>query len=228
MDNLFSFPDYFYSSLRCPKEKFIKAWNSIPDENKKNINICAAVGMTCIKLSDDVFYKDFSLSEDYFLESKKIDIALNVDDIFSYTVYEGYEKIIHEQDDELQKICTADELIDILKEKIVIFGEPGSFGKFTTNSISIVMSFVNPKAVEGKYKVIRDLLAKYGWYMSMKMDYIKNGEPTGFKQLVFEPTQVPNIYSCGKKFNIIEIRPSEKSFMNTVMKFMKKVFSLSQ
>ena len=63
MSNLFSFPYYFYSSLCCPKEKFIKAWNSIPVENKKDINIRAAVGMTCIKLSDDLFYKDFNLSE---------------------------------------------------------------------------------------------------------------------------------------------------------------------
>lgn len=76
MNNLFSFPYYFYSSLCCPKEKFIKAWDSISDENKKNINIRAAVGMTCIKLSDDLFYKDFYLSEDCLQESKKIDIVL--------------------------------------------------------------------------------------------------------------------------------------------------------
>ena len=122
MSNLFTFPYYFYSSLCCPKEKFIKAWNSIPDENKKNINIRAAVGMTCIKLSDELFYKDFKLSEDCLQESKKIDIVLNVDDIFSCTVYEGYEKIIQEQDDELQQPCTADELIDILKEKLLYLG----------------------------------------------------------------------------------------------------------
>lgn len=205
MSNLFTFPYYFYSSLCCPKEKFIKAWNSILNENKKNINIRTAVGMTCIKLSDDLFYKDFDLSEDCLIESKKIDIVLNVDDIFLYTVYEGYEKIIQEQDDELQQLCTSDELIDILKEKIVVFGEPVSFGKFTTNSISVVMAFVNLKAFEEKYKVIRDLLAKYGWYMSIKQDYIKNGEPTGFKQLVFEPTQ-------------------KRTFINTVVEFVKKVF----
>lgn len=76
MNNLFSFPYYFYSSLCCQKEKFIKAWDSISDENKKNINIRAAVGMTCIKLSDDLFYKDFYLSEDCLQESKKIDIVL--------------------------------------------------------------------------------------------------------------------------------------------------------
>ena len=96
MSEIFSFLDYFYNSLHCPKEKFIKACNSIPDEIKKNINIRAAVGMTCIKLSDELFYKDFDLSEDCFVESKKIDIVLNVDDIFSCTVYEGYEKIIQE------------------------------------------------------------------------------------------------------------------------------------
>ena len=159
MSNLFSFPYYFYSSLCCPKEKFIKAWNSIPDENKKDINIRAAVGITCIKLSDDIFYKDFNLSEDYFVESKKIDIVLNVDDIFSYTIYDGYEKIIQEQDDKIQQLCAPDELIDILKEKIVVFGEPVSFGKFTTNSISVIMAFVDLEAFEEKYKVIRDLLA---------------------------------------------------------------------
>lgn len=82
MNNLFNFPYYFYNSLCCPKEKFIKAWNSIPDENKKDINIRAAVGITCIKLSDDLFYKDFNLSEDCLIEYKKIDIVLNVDDIF--------------------------------------------------------------------------------------------------------------------------------------------------
>ena len=71
------------------------------------------------------------------------------------------------------------------------------------------MAFVDLKAFEGKYKVIRDLLAKYRWYMSIKQDYIKNGEPTGFLQLVFEPTQ-------------------EKSFINTVMKFVKKVFSFNR
>ena len=201
MSNLFSFPYYFYSSLCCPKEKFIKAWNSIPVENKKDINIRAAVGMTCIKLSDDLFYKDFDLSEDCLIESKKIDIVLNVDDIFSCTVYEGYEKIIQEQDDELKQPCTADELIDILKEKIVVFGNSVSFGKFTTNSISVVMAFVDPRAIEGKYKVIRDLLAKYGWYMSIKQDYIKNGEPTGFLQLVFEPTQIPKVTVDVRKEN---------------------------
>lgn len=79
MSNLFSFPYYFYSSLCCPKEKFIKAWNSIPDKNKRNINIRAAVGITCIKLSDVLFYKDFNISEDCLQESKKIDIVLNVD-----------------------------------------------------------------------------------------------------------------------------------------------------
>ena len=205
MSNLFSFPYYFYSSLCCPKDKFIKAWNSIPDENKRDINIHAAVGMTCIKLSDDLFYKDFNLSEDCFIESKKIDIVLNVDDIFSCTVYEGYEKIVQEQDDKIQQSCMADELIDILKEKIVIFGNSVSFGKFTTNSISVVMSFVNLKAFEEKYKVIRDLLAKYGWYMTMKQDYIKHGVPTVFKQLVFEPTQ-------------------KRSFINMVMEFVKKIF----
>ena len=68
------------------------------------------------------------------------------------------------------------------------------------------MAFVDPRAIEGKYKVIRDLLAKYGWYMSIKQDYIKNGEPTGFKQLVFEPTQ-------------------KRTFINTVIQFVKKVFS---
>ena len=208
MSNLFSFPYYFYSSLCCPKEKFIKAWNSIPDENKKNINIHAAVGMTCIKLSDDIFYKDFDLSEDCFVESKKIDIVLNVDDIFLYTVYEGYEKIIQEQNDKLRQLYTADELIDILKEKIVVFEDSVSFGKFTTNSISVVMTFTNPKSFEWKYKVIRDLLAKYGWYMIMKQDYVRNGEPTSFKQLVFEPTQ-------------------EQSFIYTVMEFMKKFFSFN-
>ena len=160
--------------------------------------------MTCIKLSDDLFYKDFNLSEYYFPESK-IDIVLNVDDIFSYTVYEGYEKIIQEQDDELQQLFTADELIDILKEKIVVFGESVSFGKFTPNSISVVMAFVDLKAFEGKYKVIRDLLAKYGWYMIMKQDYVRNRESAGFKQLVFEPTQ-------------------KRTFINTVMEFVKKVF----
>lgn len=67
------------------------------------------------------------------------------------------------------------------------------------------MAFVDPRAIEGKYKAIRDLLAKYGWYMSIKQDYIKNGVPTGFKQLVFEPTQ-------------------KRTFINTVMKFVKKVF----
>ena len=205
MSNLFSFPYYFYSSLCCPKEKFIKAWNSIPVENKKDNNIRAAVVMTCIKLSDDLFYKDFNLSEYYFPESKKIDIVLNVDDIFSYTVYEGYEKIIQERDDELQQLFTADELIDILKEKIVVFGESVSFGKFTPNSISVVMAFVDLKAFEGKYKVIRDLLAKYGWYMIMKQDYVRNRESAGFKQLVFEPTQ-------------------KRTFINTVMEFVKKVF----
>ena len=205
MSNLFSFPYYFYSSLCCPKEKFIKAWNSIPDEIKKNINIRAAVGMTCIKLSDDLFYKDFKLSEDCLQESKKIDIVLNVDDIFSCTVYEGYEKIIQEQDDELRQPCTADELIVILKEKIVVFGEPVSFEKFTTNSISVIMAFVDPRVIEEKYKVIRDLLAKYGWYMIMKQDYVRNRESAGFKQLVFEPTQ-------------------KRTFINTVMEFVKKVF----
>lgn len=185
MSNLFSFPYYFYSSLCCPKDKFIKAWNSIPDENKKDINIRAAVGMTCIKLSDDLFYKDFDLSEDCLIESKKIDIVLNVDDIFSYTIYEGYEKIIQEQDDELQQLCTADELIDILKEKIVVFGNSVSFGKFTTNSISVVIAFVNLKAFEEKYKVIRDLLAKYGWYMSIKQDYIKKWRTDRFHTISF-------------------------------------------
>ena len=67
------------------------------------------------------------------------------------------------------------------------------------------MAFVDPRAIEGKYKVIRDLLAKYGWYMSIKQDYIKNGEPTGFLQLVFEPTQ-------------------KRTFINTVIEFVKKVF----
>ena len=67
------------------------------------------------------------------------------------------------------------------------------------------MAFSKPKAIEEKYKVIRDLLAKCGWYMSIKQDYIKNGEPTGFKQLVFEPTQ-------------------KKPFINTVMEFVKKIF----
>ena len=161
--------------------------------------------MTCIKLSDDLFYKDFNLSEDCLIESKKIDIVLNVDDIFSCTVYEGYEKIIREQDDELKQPCMADELIDILKEKIVIFGNSVSFGKFATNSISVIMTFTNPKAFEGKYKVIRDLMAKCGWYMTMKQDYVRNGEPAGFKQLVFEPTQ-------------------KRTFINTVMEFVKKVF----
>lgn len=130
---------------------------------------------------------------------------LNVDDIFSYTIYDGYEKIIQEQDDELQQPCTADELIDILKEKIVVFEDSVSFGKFTTNSISVVIAFTNSKAFEWKYIVIRDLLAKYGWFMSMKQDYIKNGVPTGFKQLVFEPAQ-------------------KRSFINTVIEFVKKVF----
>ena len=46
------------------KKKFIKAWDSIPDENKKNIDIHEAVAMTCIKLSDELFYKDFDSSED--------------------------------------------------------------------------------------------------------------------------------------------------------------------
>ena len=165
--------------------------------------------MTCIKLSDDIFYKDFDFSEDCLIESKKIDIVLNVDDIFSCTVYEGYEKIIQEQNDKLRQLYTADELIDILKEKIVVFEDSVSFGKFTTNSISVVMTFTNPKSFEWKYKVIRDLLAKYGWYMIMKQDYVRNGEPTGFIQLVFEPTQ-------------------EKSFINTVMKFVKKVFSFNR
>ena len=128
-----------------------------------------------------------------------------MDDIFSCTVYEGYEKIIQEQDDELQQLFTADELIDILKEKIVVFGESVSFGKFTPNSISVVMAFVDLKAFEGKYKVIRDLLAKYGWYMIMKQDYVRNRESAGFKQLVFEPTQ-------------------KRTFINTVMEFVKKVF----
>ena len=64
MSEIFSFPDYFYNSLRCPKEKFIKALDSIPDENKKNIDIHEAVAMTCIKLSDELFYKDFDSSED--------------------------------------------------------------------------------------------------------------------------------------------------------------------
>ena len=202
--------------------------------------------MTCIKLSDDLFYKDFNLSEDCFLESKKIDILLNVDDIFSCTIYEGYEKIIQEQYDELRQPCTADELIDILKEKVVVFGESVSFGKFTTNSISVVMAFANPKTIEGKYKVIRDLLAKYGWYMSIKQDYIRNGEPTGFKQLVFEPTQIPKVtvdvrkslnsirksglFPSNKNKEVlyteeeIQHRPSEKSFINTVIQFVKKVF----
>lgn len=39
----------------------------------------------------------------------------------------------------------------------------------------MTLTFVDPKAIEGKYKAIRDLLAKYGWYMSIKQDYIKNG-----------------------------------------------------
>lgn len=71
------------------------------------------------------------------------------------------------------------------------------------------MAFTNPKAIEEKYKVIRDLLAKYGWFMSMKQDDIRNGELTGFKQLVFEPTQ-------------------KRSFINTVMEFVKKVFSFER
>lgn len=191
----------FLQFVMLSERKFIKAWDSIPDENKKNINIRAAVGITCIKLSDDLFYKDFDLSEDCLIESKKIDIVLNVDDIFSCTVYEGYEKIIQEQDDELKQPYTADELIDILKEKIVVFGEPVSFGKFATNSISVVMAFADPKVIEGKYKVIRDLLAKYGWYMSIKQDYIKNGEPTGFIQLVFELTQIPKVTVDVRKEN---------------------------
>lgn len=141
--------------------------------------------MTCIKLSDDLFYKDFNLYEDCFIESKKIDIVLNVDDIFSCTVYEGYEKIIQDQDDELKQASTADELIDILKEKIVVFGNSVSFGKFTTNSISVVMTFVDPKAIEGKYKVVRDLLAKYGWYMSIKQDYIKKWRTNWFLAIGF-------------------------------------------
>ena len=67
------------------------------------------------------------------------------------------------------------------------------------------MAFVDLKAFEGKYKVIRDLLAKYGWYMIMKQDYVRNRESAGFKQLVFEPTQ-------------------KRTFINTVMEFVKKVF----
>lgn len=63
------------------------------------------------------------------------------------------------------------------------------------------MAFADPKAIEGKYKVIRDLLAKYGWYMSIKQDYIKNGEPTGFLQLVFEPTQIPKVTVDVRKEN---------------------------
>lgn len=36
---------------------------------------------------------------------------------------------------------------------------------------------------------------------------------------------VEHIYTYDKKSNIIEIRPSEKSFINTVTQFVKKVFS---
>lgn len=170
--------------------------------------------MTCIKLSDDIFYKDFDLSEDCLIESKKIDIVLNVDDIFFYTIYEGYEKIIQEQNDELRQLYMADELIDILKEKIVVFGEPVSFEKFTSNSISVIIAFVNLKAFEEKYKVIRDLLAKYGWYMSMKQDYVRNEELTGFKQLVFEPTQIPKVTVDVRKenkniYHLTKIKKSE-------------------
>lgn len=63
------------------------------------------------------------------------------------------------------------------------------------------MTFANPRAIEGKYKVIRDLLAKYGWYMSMKQDYVRNGELTSFMQLVFEPTQIPKVTVDVKKEN---------------------------
>ena len=112
----------------------------------------------------------------------------------------------------MNTICIINNIVDafihiivILKEKIVVFGEPVSFEKFTSNSISVIIAFVNLKAFEEKYKVIRDLLAKYGWYMTMKQDYIKNGELTGFKQLVFEPAQ-------------------KRTFINTVMKFLKSLF----
>lgn len=63
------------------------------------------------------------------------------------------------------------------------------------------MAFADPRAIEGKYKVIRDLLAKYGWYMTMKQDYVRNGESTSFKQLVFEPTQIPKVTVDVRKEN---------------------------
>lgn len=69
-NNLFSFPDHFYSSLHCSRENFDKVWNSIPDDKKKNINMRQAIEMVCIKLSDDAFYNDSTLNEDCLIASE--------------------------------------------------------------------------------------------------------------------------------------------------------------